>query len=305
MKTLGIGRDKMFKNQSGQVRAGWLILLTFVVMLIVQQLFSLPGILLLMFTEAPLSEEFSYLDMQTAFDTHPWIYLLMQGGGTAGGIVITLLLWRFINKGSMKELSLRGSFKDLWFGLFLGALSIIVIFIVLMATANVTLLNSLANPHFSVFTLTFLLLFILVGVFEELFFRGYVMSTMASRGNKKWVIYVASALIFSIAHGANPNVSLLGLMNIALVGLLFAYMFDATKSLWLPIGYHITWNYFQGNVFGFAVSGTAPNGIYSVELAEGHDWLTGGAFGLEGGILATMLILVGFIATKLYSKWNN
>ncbi|WP_231885737.1 CPBP family intramembrane glutamic endopeptidase [Sporosarcina psychrophila] len=295
----------MFKNQSGQVRAGWLILLTFIAMLIVQQLFSLPGILLLMFTEAPFSEGFSYLDMQTAFDSHPWIFLLMQGGGTVGGIVITFLLWRFINKGSMKELGFRGSLKDLWFGLFLGALSIIFIFIVLMATGNVTLLNSLSNPHFSIFTITFLVLFILVGIFEEMFFRGYVMSTMASRGNKKWIIYVASALIFSIAHGANPNVSLLGLMNIALVGLLFAYMFDATKSLWLPIGYHITWNYFQGNVFGFAVSGTAPNGIYSVELAEGHDWLTGGAFGLEGGILATMLILVGFITTKLYSKSRN
>jgi len=305
MKTLGIGRDKMFKNQSGQVRAGWLILLTFVVMLIFQQLFSLPGILLLMFTEAPFSEGFSYLDMQTAFDSHPWISLLMQGGGTAGGIMITFLLWRFINKGSMKELGFRGSLKDLWFGLFLGALSIILIFIVLMATANVTLLNSLSNPQFSVFTITFLVLFILVGIFEELFFRGYVMSTMASRGNKKWVIYVASALIFSIAHGANPNISLLGLVNIALVGLLFAYMFDATKSLLLPIGYHITWNYFQGNVFGFAVSGTSPNGIYNVETAEGHDWLTGGAFGLEGGILATMLIMIGFIATRLYSKSKN
>ena len=103
----------MFKNQSGQVRAGWLILLAFVVMLIVQQLFSLPGILLLMFTEAPFSEGFSYLDMQTAFDAHPWIFLLMQGGGTAGGIVITLLLWRFINKGSMKELGFRGSIERL------------------------------------------------------------------------------------------------------------------------------------------------------------------------------------------------
>jgi len=82
-------------------------------------------------------------------------------------------------------------------------------------------------------------------------------------------------------------------------------MFDATKSLWLPIGYHITWNYFQGNVFGFAVSGTTPNGIYGVEVAEGRNWLTGGAFGLEGGILATVLILAGFIATRLYVKWQH
>ena len=118
--------------------------------------------------------------------------------------------------------------------------------------------ESIVKSQFSVFTISFLLLFILVGFSEEMFFRGYVMSTMASRGNKKWVIYVASALIFSIAHGLNPNVSILGLVNIALVGILFAYMFYATNSLWLPIGYHITWNFFQGNVFGFAVSGMTP-----------------------------------------------
>ena len=75
---------------------------------------------------------------------------------------------------------------------------------------------------------------------------------------------------FQLAHGTNPNVSVLGLVNIALVGILFAYMFDATKSLWLPIGYHITWNYFQGNVFGFAVSGTTPHGIYNVSVENGN-----------------------------------
>ncbi|WP_203247452.1 CPBP family intramembrane glutamic endopeptidase [Sporosarcina beigongshangi] len=291
----------MFKNQSGQVRAGWLIALAFAAMLIVQQLFALPGIILLFVTEAPFHGASGYSDILTALDGHPWIYLLMQGGGTAGGILITFLLWRFINKGTMKQLGFRGSLNDLWFGLFFGAISITLIFIVLTATVNVKLINPLSSPQFSVSTITFLLLFILVGVFEEMFFRGYVMSTMAARGNKKWVIYVASAVIFSVAHGANPNVSIIGLVNIALVGILFAYMFDATKSLWLPIGYHITWNYFQGNVFGFAVSGTTPNGIYVVEIAEGRDWLTGGTFGLEGGILSTVLILAGFIATRLYA----
>ena len=295
----------MFKNQSGQVRAGWFILLAFVAMLIVQQLFSLPGVFLLIFMEAPFSGELGNVDILTALDSHPWVFLLMQGGSMAGGILITFLLWRFINKGNMRQLGFRGSLKDLWFGLFLGAVSITVIFIVLLATANVTLINPLTSPQFSVYTITFLILFILVGVSEEMFFRGYVMSTMASRGNNKWLIYVVSAVIFSVAHGANPNVSILGLVNIALVGILFAYMFDATKSLWLPIGYHITWNYFQGSVFGFAVSGIAPNGIYSVKIATGRDWLTGGAFGLEGGILATALILAGFIATKLYCQRKN
>ena len=295
----------MFKNQLGQVRAGWIILLAFIAMLIGQQLFALPGAILFIFTEVSFSEGFNTSDIMATLDSHPWIFLLINGGGTVGTILITYLLWRFINKGTLKQLGFRGSLKDLWFGLFLGAISITLIFILLMATANVTLMNPLSSPQFSVFTLSFLIMFILVGVSEEMFFRGYIMSTMASRGNNKWVIYVASALIFSIAHGLNPNVSILGLVNIALVGILFAYMFDATNSLWLPIGYHITWNFFQGNVFGFAVSGTAPNGIYGLEIAEGRDWLTGGAFGLEGGLLATLLILLGFIATRLYSKWQN
>lgn len=295
----------MFKNSLGQVRAGWIILVALIAMVIVQQFFTLPGVILFIFTEISVSGGFGSPDIMTSLDSHPWIFLLIQGGGTVGAILITYLLWRFINKRTIKELGFRGQLKDLWFGLFLGAISITLIFILLMATGNVTLLNSLTSPQFSWFTLSFLIMFILVGVSEEMFFRGYIMSTMASRGNNKWVIYVASALIFSLIHGLNPNVSIFGLANIALVGVLFAYMFDATKSLWLPIGYHITWNYFQGNIFGFAVSGTAPNGIYGVEIAEGRDWLTGGAFGLEGGLAATLLILLGFVATRLYSKWRN
>src|SRR5690625_4311145 len=134
-----------------------------------------------------------------------------------------------------------------------------------------------------------------------MYFRSYVMKIIAERGNKKCVIYVVSALVFSLVHGGNPNVSLLGLINIALVGLLFAYMFDVTNSLLLPIGYHITWNFFQGAVFGFPVSGIAPYGMYKIDVSNGIDFLTGGTFGLEGGVLATILILLGFIATYLYA----
>ena len=92
----------MFKNQAGQVRAGWIVLLAFVALIIVQQLFSLPGALLLIFTEAPsmLNGETGTSELLTALDAHPWIFLLMQGGGTVGGILITYLLWRFINKGT-------------------------------------------------------------------------------------------------------------------------------------------------------------------------------------------------------------
>ncbi|MGM8364529.1 CPBP family intramembrane glutamic endopeptidase [Virgibacillus sp. W0181] len=288
----------MLKNKNGDVRSGWIILIAFTLMFVAQGLFSIPGSLLL----AAWTNQGGAVPSGGILDLHPWFLLLAQGGGTTGGIIATLLIWRFINKRDLSKLGFSGPVKDLVFGLLLGAVSISVIFFILYVSGNVVLLNAFSDPQITVFTFSFLIMFLLVGIFEELFFRGYVMNTMASKGNKKWVIYVVSALLFSIVHGANPNVSIFGLMNIVLVGLLFAYMFDTTKSLLLPIGYHITWNYFQGNVFGFAVSGTTPYGIYEVDISEGSAILTGGSFGLEGGILATAMIIIGFIATKVYSR---
>lgn len=295
----------MFKNDANQVRAGWILLLAAVSMFVGQQLFALPGVFVLLFTDSSSMMTGSEADLLASFDDYPWIFLLTQGGGTIGGMLVTVLLWKFLNKGTLHTLGFRRPLKDLGFGLLLGAISIVLIFIILYATGDVTLLNPFSQPEFSVYTLTFLLLFILVGFFEEMFFRGYVMRTMADRGNPKWLIYIVSAVIFSLAHGMNPNVSLIGLLNIALVGVLFAYMFDVTKSLWLPIGYHITWNYVQGNVFGFPVSGTTPHGIYSISVEGGNELLTGGAFGLEGGMLATLLIVLGFLATRVYVKMRG
>ncbi|WJY27290.1 CPBP family intramembrane glutamic endopeptidase [Sporosarcina trichiuri] len=290
------------KNDKGQIRAGWLILLALVAMLIAQQIFSLPGAMLLFLYELPALTSSVEIDILQAYDGHPWLYVLTQGGAVVGSIVVTYIFWRFVNKGSLRSLGFRWSFADFAYGLFLGAASITVIFLLLLATGNVSMVNSFSAPAFSAYTVAFLVMYILVGLSEEMFFRGYVMSTMLSRGNPKWAVYLVSAVVFSLAHGLNPNVSWLGLLNIVFVGVLFAYMFLETDNLWLPIGYHMTWNYFQGNVFGFAVSGTTPNGIYNVSIEGGNAWLTGGAFGLEGGLAATLLILIGFAATWVYGR---
>lgn len=289
----------MFKNENAQVRSGWLILLAFIIMFAAQILFTIPGSIFFLLTEAVMEDGGMSIELDSS---NEWLFLSTNGLGTLGGFIATLLIWRFINRETLASIGLSWRGKDLAFGLFLGAMSITVIFCVLYMTGSITLLNPLTEPEFSIFTLLFLIMFILVGLLEEIFFRGYIISTMASRNNKKWVIYLVSAIIFSVVHGTNPNVTLLGLLNIALVGILFAYMFDVTKSLWLPIGYHITWNYFQGNVFGFAVSGLEPNGIYTIESQAGNELFTGGAFGLEGGLLATFVIILGFFITRLYGK---
>lgn len=290
----------MLKNNANQIRSGWLIFVALLFVFIGQVMFMMPGITLQSIMELTAGDTSTDLGTMS-----PIMILLTQGAGTIGGIAATLVVFRAINKKNPNELGIQGPGKDLFFGLFLGAASITVSFIVLLATGNIVFLSDFLRPEITMYTFSFLILFILVGFFEEMFFRGYIMNTMAERGNKKWLMYIVSALVFSFVHGLNPNVSLFGLINIALVGVLFAYMFDVTKSLLLPIGYHITWNFFQGNVFGFSVSGISPQGMYAVDISEGNPIFTGGSFGLEGGIVATFVILLGFVATYIYAKWRS
>ncbi|MDY0395526.1 CPBP family intramembrane glutamic endopeptidase [Virgibacillus halophilus] len=292
----------MFKNGNGQVRSGWVLILAVIVYLIGQSVFMFPGLLAWMAMEKGEILGLSESEILTKIEAFPWISLLTNGGGVIGAIIVTWLLWKLIFKRKLRDMGFHRSRGDFLFGLFLGAISITIIFLVLFVSKQITLENGMMHPIFSMYTLTYLLLFILVGFSEEMFFRGLIVSTLRSRGNSTVVVYVVSALIFGLAHGANPNASLLGIINIFLVGLLFIYMYVVTERLWLPIGYHITWNYFQGNVFGFPVSGTNPHGIYHVTVDDNTSFLTGGSFGLEGGLMATILIIVGFIATRWYAS---
>ena len=115
------------------------------------------------------------------------------------------------------------------------------------------------------------------------------------------VIVIASSVLFSLMHVFNASFSLIPFVNIVLVGLLFAYMFIKSGSIWMPIGYHITWNYVQGSVFGFRVSGIEVQGLITTRYAQ-ENIINGGAFGPEGGVLATALILLGFLFVRRYFR---
>lgn len=293
----------MFKNSKGQVRTGWLIFVTLIITFVIQAIFMLPVEMYALFTVASDGDGTAVftMDRSVIMDGRPWLDVFSYALGYVAALISLLLLWKFLNKKKILDLGFGLFLINIIFGLLLGAISIAIIFFILLFTDNIELINTLSNPNFSTYSITYLIFFILVGLFEELVFRGYIMSTLADRGRRKVTIYMVSALIFGIAHLANQNVTLLGIFNIFLVGILFAYMYDKTQSLWTPIGYHITWNYFQGNVFGFPVSGTTPYGVYTIDVSSGNDLLTGGSFGLEGGLLATLMIIFGFICTYLFS----
>src|SRR5699024_621129 len=152
----------------------------------------------------------------------PYFLLLTQGAGTFGAIGATLIAFRAINKKNPNKLGVQGPPLDFLVGLALGAVSMTIIFLILYATNNISLVNDFTSPNITPYFFVYGILFILFGLFEEMFFRGYVMKTLTSRRNSKLTIYLVSAGFFSLTHIINPNLSVLGLVNIFFIGLLFA-----------------------------------------------------------------------------------
>jgi len=105
----------------------------------------------------------------------------------------------------------------------------------------------------------------------------------------KYVALLITAVLFGFMHLLNPNTSAVSTINIILAGLILGIYYVHKQNLWFPIGMHFSWNFFQGPVFGFEVSGTNARGIFSLERL-GHDLVTGGEFGFEASILATIVI---------------
>jgi hypothetical protein len=146
-----------------------------------------------------------------------------------------------------------------------------------------------------------LALYTVVGYGEELMFRGYLFQTFVE-GTNKIVATLVISLFFATAHMGNPNVSVFGLINVGLAGVWLSMAYFKTRALWLPIGLHISWNFFQGFVYSFPVSGTtSEKEQIGKAIVNGPDWLTGGAFGPEGGALATLMLI---LCTVLIYRWN-
>ena len=151
--------------------------------------------------------------------------------------------------------------------------------------------------------LTFLVGFIFVGWSEELLSRGYHLQTIASGTNLFWGVIISSA-IFAVLHLANPNSTWVSTAGLFLAGIFFAYAYLRTKQLWLPIGLHIGWNFCEGVVFGFPVSGLDVYALTRIEVTGPEIW-TGGAFGPEAGLIVLPALVIGAVLIYLYTMNRN
>lgn len=145
-----------------------------------------------------------------------------------------------------------------------------------------------------------LLIFLVVGWQEELFSRGYHLQTLESGLNTFWAVLISSS-VFGILHLGNPGASWVSTLGIFLAGLFLALPYLLTRQLWLSIGLHIGWNFFEGVVFGFPVSGLETFSLLR-HTASGPELWTGGAFGPEAGLLVIPALVFGSLLVYGYVR---
>ncbi|MDE2793323.1 MAG: type II CAAX endopeptidase family protein [Gemmatimonadota bacterium] len=125
---------------------------------------------------------------------------------------------------------------------------------------------------------------------EEIALRGYPLRVLVDRWGR-WPALAVTSAAFSLLHGANPNVGRLAFLNIALAGILLGLICLKTGDLWWATGVHMGWNLATGFLADLPVSGLKVVDAPLMEVTEtGAALVTGGAFGLEGGLAATVAL---------------
>lgn len=260
-------------------------------------LFYVIGTLIMMFLCVPLFlvQKASGAEMQEGgLPSLVLERLLMLVGYLSAAVLV--LRWRKLPL-SLLGMSLKGRGKDLLAGLGVAVLLYVVGFGTSLLMGAVEIASVQWVPRDLLGTLLF---FLLVAVTEEVMLRGFVLGRMLSAGMNRFVALFLSSALFSAMHLFNPNFALLPFVNILLAGCLLGASFLYTRNLWFPVVLHWFWNWLQGPVLGYEVSGMDSGETLLTLRRTGSDLLTGGSFGFEGSLLCTVLLVVGTLAIVGY-----
>ena len=139
---------------------------------------------------------------------------------------------------------------------------------------------------------------------EEIIFRSFFINGLKLYLKSTILIILITALFFSIIHMFNDGSTLLSATSAFIGGIMYAFAFIKTEKLWLPIGLHFSWNFFQGFVYGFPVSGFVLEGLLKVNIS-GQEFWTGGEYGPEGGLIGIFARFVVIFTIWLIFRLNR
>ncbi len=225
--------------------------------------------------------------------SNPWLRTASYTLSASTGVVTAVVLYFAMERDRSWTLGWK---QDGWLpkgvlGLAFGALLIVLAFMIVWMAGGIRIVDVVFSNEVFTALLFDVFLFAAVAVGEEVFSRGYVYGVVKRSGGIAAAV-VVSSLLFALLHANNPAVlsSAFPMLNLLLAGVMLALLREWSGGLWVPIGVHLTWNFVQGDVLGMAVSGVETPSILQVESA--NDFVSGGAFGLEGSFAVT-LVTVG------------
>lgn len=277
--------SEIFINQFGRIRSGWrftIFLLAFIFFVI---LFGGAAGLILS-------------ALAVDFRSGSLLYIVVSSSISLGlALLLGWLCGKFLEDLPFRALGAwftENWLKDLIAGLLIGAFTLCLAVLIAVSFGGLNF-NFNQNHGISAILLTSitsLAVFAVAAAFEEALFRGYILQTF-SRANLAWLAIILTSLFFAAAHLQNSGANYISSINTGLAGIWFGAAYMKTRNLWLPFGLHLIWNWLQGAIFGIEVSGikdfaTAP---LLLEIDTGPAWLTGGDYGIEGGIVCTVTII--------------
>jgi len=285
----------VFINQFGRLRSGWRVLI-FVAALIALTLLIATALRVVLIVIGPHASA-----NVSAFVAE----LVFRFGLLAGALGAGYLCARFLEGLPWRSLGLTlhpGWFRDLVLGFLIGFASLVVAVAVASKGFNFSFGNTGWSAIIKSGIGSAVILFV-AALAEEAMFRGYGLQTL-SRAKLAWLGVLLTSVPFGLVHLGNPNVVPgVTFTNTALAGIWLAAAYLRTRSLWLPLGVHWAWNWALGWFFGLPISGIQ---LVSHPLLQAQDngpkWLTGGSYGIEGGVACTIALTL-FTVFLWKTRW--
>lgn len=206
---------------------------------------------------------------------------------SSAGIFTYILFFKKYEKRAITEFATNGLVKNIFGGILIGFVLQSLIILIMYFNGNYNVVN--INP-ISFILIPFAIMFT-VAIIEEILVRSIIFRIMEEKLGS-YVSLTISSLIFGILHLANPHTTLLSSLCITAAGFLLGSAFIYSRNLWFPIALHFAWNFTQSGIYGAITSGNEQTGNLLEAKIQGSEIMTGGEFGPEGSIQATLICII-------------